>query len=66
MALRRLLARAHIRDVLKGDIDRADDDRELIAFHAAAHIFFYTLPGGGSTNSRLDLYYVIALHVDWI
>ena len=66
LALRRLLGRAHISDVLDGDIEIAEEERAVPAFQAAAHIYFYTLPSGGSTSSRLDRWYVSSRHADWI
>ena len=54
MALRRLLGRVQLSDVLDDYMDIAIEERTVTAFQAASHIYFYTLPGGGSTSSRLD------------
>ena len=47
-------------------MERAGEEKTISAFHATAHTYFYTLPGGGSASSRLDRWYVSALHADWI
>ena len=44
----------------------SEEDRAVPAFHAASHTYFYTLPRGGSSSSRLDQWYVSSRHVDWI
>ena len=41
-------------DVLENDMERAEEERAISAFHATAHTYFYTFPGGGSASSRLD------------
>ena len=66
LALRRLLGRVQLSDVLDDDMDMAEEDRDVPAFHAASHTYFYTLPGGGSASSRLDRWYVSSRHADWI
>ena len=66
LALRRLLGRAQLSDVLDGDMEIAEEARDVPAFHAAAHTYFYTLPGGGSASSRLDRWYLNSRHADWI
>ena len=45
MALRRLLARAQMSDVLEDEMEGAEEERKLSAFHAAAHTYFFTLSG---------------------
>ena len=64
LALRWLLGRAHLSDVLDDDMERAGKDRAIAGFHATAHTYFYTVPGGGSASSRLDRWYVITRHSD--
>ena len=66
LALRRLLGRAQLSDVLDGDMKIAEEERAVPTFQAAAHTYFYTLPGGGSASSRLDRWYVTSRHADWI
>ena len=66
IALRRLLGRAQLSDVLDDDMEQAEDERAIAHFHATAHTYFYTLPGGGSDGSHLDRWYVSAGHSDWI
>ena len=66
LALRWLLGRAHLSDVLDDDMERAGKDRAIAGFHATAHTYFHTVPGGGSAISRLDRWYVTARHSDWI
>ena len=50
LALGRLLDQAQLCDVLEDDMEQAEEERVISAFHA----HFYTLPGGGSASSRLD------------
>ena len=66
LALSRLLARAQMSDVLEDEMERAVVERELSAFHAAAHTYFYNLTGGGFASSRLDWCSVSDLHPKWI
>ena len=66
MALRRLLGRAQLSDVLEDAMELAEEDRAISDFQAAVHTYFYTLPGGESASSRLDRWYVSSLHADWI
>ena len=66
LALTRLLGRAKLSDVLEDAMELAEEDRAISDFQAAAHTYFYTLPGGESASSHLDRWYVISLHVDWI
>uniref|UniRef100_M4C557 Endonuclease/exonuclease/phosphatase domain-containing protein n=1 Tax=Hyaloperonospora arabidopsidis (strain Emoy2) TaxID=559515 RepID=M4C557_HYAAE len=47
-------------------MEEAEDERAIVHFHATTHIFFYTLPGGGSASSRLDRWCVSAGHSDWV
>ena len=47
LALRRLLGRAQLSDVLHEDMDITEEVRAVPSFQAAAHTYFYTLPGGG-------------------
>ena len=54
LALRQILDQAQLCDVLEDDMMRAEEERSISAFYASAHIYFYTLPGGGSASSRLD------------
>jgi len=42
------------------------EKRAALEFRAAAHTYFYTLPGGGTASSRLDRWYVSSRHADWI
>ena len=42
-ALRRLLARGQLSEVLEDEM-RVIDERAVLEFHAAAHTYFYTLP----------------------
>ena len=46
LALRRLFTRAQTSDVLGDAIERVVDGRSSPTFHASAHTYFYTLPGG--------------------
>ena len=66
LALRRLLGRAQVSDVLDGDMEIAEEERTVPVFHAAAHTYFYTLPGCGSASSRLDRWYASTRHADRI
>ena len=66
LALRQLLGRAQLSDVLDGDMKITEEEKSVPEFHAAAHTYFYTLPGGGSASSRLDRWYVSSRHDDWI
>ena len=43
LALRRLLGRAQLRNVLNSDMEIAEEERAVPAFQAAAHTYFYTL-----------------------
>ena len=66
LALRRLLDQAQLCDVLEDDMEQAEEERAILASHATAHIYFYTLPGGGSASSRLNRWHVSVLHAEWI
>ena len=66
LALRRLLGRAQLGDVLDADMEIDEEKRALLEFQAAAHIYFYTLSGGNSASSRLDRWYVSYRHTAWI
>ena len=66
LALRRLLGRAQLSDVLHEDMDITEEVRAVPSFQAAAHTYFYTLPGGGSASSRLDRWYVSYRYTAWI
>ncbi|CAI5702020.1 unnamed protein product [Peronospora effusa] len=65
-ALRRLLGQTQLCDVLEDDMERAEEERAISSFYAAAHTYFYTLPGSKLASSRLDRWYVSALHADWV
>ena len=65
-ALRRLLARVQMSDVLEDELQRIEDERSISEFYSAAHTYFYTLPGGGTASSRLDRWYVSSRNADWI
>ena len=62
LELRRLLCRIQPSDVLDDDMEVAEEERAIPAFHAAAHTYFYPLPGRGSANLRIDRWYVSSLH----
>ena len=66
LALRRLLLRAHLNDVLKDAMGIAGDDRDIPPFQAAALTYSYTLPDGESANLRVDRWYVSSRHADSI
>ena len=66
MALRRLLSRAQLSDVLDDDLKIAEYEREVPTFKAAAHTYFYTRMGGNSASSRRDRWYVSSRHDYWI
>ena len=51
LALRRLLDQAQLCDVLEDDMERAEEEKAISAFHATVHTYFYTFPGGGSASS---------------
>ena len=44
----------------------AEEEREVLEFKAATHTYLYTLPGGGSTSSRPNRWYVSSRHAYWI
>ena len=46
LALRRLLGRAQLSDILDGDMEIVEEERAVPAIQAEAHTYFYTLPGG--------------------
>ncbi|TDH70247.1 hypothetical protein CCR75_000195 [Bremia lactucae] len=66
IALRRLLGRAQLSDVLDEDMKQAEYERAIAHFHATEHTYFYTLPGGGSASFRLDRWYVSDIYSNWI
>ena len=51
--------------VLEDELQRIEDERS-ISDYSAAHIYFYTLPGGGTASSQLDRWYVSSRNADWI
>ena len=66
LALRRLLGRVQLTDVLDDDMEIAEEERAEPFFQEAAHTYFYTLTGGGPATSRLDRWYVSSRHADWV
>ena len=46
LVLRRLLARDQMSDVLKDELERAEEEWTVSSFHAAAYTYLYTRPGG--------------------
>ena len=55
LALRQLLVQAQISDVLEDEMELAEQDRFKSILHAAAHIYFYTIPGDGLANFTTGL-----------
>uniref|UniRef100_M4C608 Uncharacterized protein n=1 Tax=Hyaloperonospora arabidopsidis (strain Emoy2) TaxID=559515 RepID=M4C608_HYAAE len=47
-------------------MDRAEDDRNCLEFHANAQTYFYRLPDGSQARSRLDRWYISAQRESWI
>ncbi|TDH70315.1 hypothetical protein CCR75_009217 [Bremia lactucae] len=64
--MRRLIGQAQLSDVFYDEMEIAEEEKAVLAFQAAAHTYFYTLPGSGSATSRLDRVYVSSRHADWI
>lgn len=54
LALRRLVGRAQLSDFLEAAMELAEEEKVITAIQAAAHTYFYTLPGVGSASYHLD------------
>lgn len=64
LALRQVIGRVQLSDVLYDAMQLGNEKRAIPAFHAAEKTYFYTLSGGASSSAGLDSLYVSSLHAD--